>query len=176
MSTVYLSLGTNLGERRRNLEQAVVGVQQWMAITAVSCLYETKPWGLTDQPDFLNMCLAAATDVSPHDLLDFCKQLEDQIGREKTVRWGPRLLDLDILVYDDLILDDERLTIPHPHIEERAFVLTPLAEIAPALIHPVSGQTVATLAEQVDAGGVEPLPPASMPPTLYELHKKLSVS
>jgi 2-amino-4-hydroxy-6-hydroxymethyldihydropteridine diphosphokinase len=150
MATVYLSLGTNLGQRRQNLERAVAGLGEVMEITAVSPIYQTPPWGLTDQPDFLNLCLQAATSLSPFDLLHFTQELEKEMGREQTVRWGPRLIDIDILFYDDRILHSEELTIPHPQIAQRAFVLVPLADIAPDLVHPETGQTVAEMITAVD--------------------------
>jgi 2-amino-4-hydroxy-6-hydroxymethyldihydropteridine diphosphokinase len=154
MAIVYLGLGTNVGQRRQNLERAVAGLGEVMEITAVSPIYQTPPWGLTDQPDFLNLCLQAATSLSPFDLLHFTQELEKELGREKTVRWGPRLIDIDILFYDDEISHSEELTIPHPQIAQRAFVLVPLADIAPDLVHPQTGQTVREMVAQVDTSGV----------------------
>lgn len=155
---VFLGLGTNLGERQHNLEQAVAGLQEVMQITAVSPLYETAPWGLVDQPDFYNACLSGITTYSPQALLAFTKQLEQEIGRTPTVRWGPRLIDIDILLIDDLVLQEGGLTIPHPSIPERAFVLIPLADIAPHFVHPLLGQTIGELATAVDPTGVHRLP------------------
>jgi 2-amino-4-hydroxy-6-hydroxymethyldihydropteridine diphosphokinase len=157
MSTVYLSLGTNIGQRRQNLEQAVAGLEEVLVITAVSPIYQTPPWGMTAQPDFFNLCLAGTTSLSPHDLLHFNQQLEKRLGREKTVRWGPRLIDIDILFYDDLILVDEELTIPHPQLGQRAFVLVPLADIAPDLVHPQTGQTVREMVTAVAADTIKRL-------------------
>jgi 2-amino-4-hydroxy-6-hydroxymethyldihydropteridine diphosphokinase len=154
MATVYLSLGTNLGQRRQNLERAVAGLGEVMEITAVSPIYQTPPWGLTDQPDFLNLCLEATTDLTPHQLLHFNQQLEKRIGRIKEIHWGPRLIDIDILFYDDISSCSEKLTIPHPQIGQRAFVLVPLADIAPDLVHPQTGQTVREMVAQVDTSGV----------------------
>jgi 2-amino-4-hydroxy-6-hydroxymethyldihydropteridine diphosphokinase len=154
MAIVYLGLGTNVGQRRQNLERAVAGLGEVMAITAVSPIYQTPPWGLTGQPDFLNLCLEATTTLAPLDLLHFTRQLERELGREKTVRWGPRLIDIDILFYDDLILRSEELTIPHPRMAERAFVLVPLADIAPDLVHPQTGQTVREMVTAVDTSGL----------------------
>jgi 2-amino-4-hydroxy-6-hydroxymethyldihydropteridine diphosphokinase len=155
---VFLGLGTNVGERRHNLEQAIAGLQEVMQITAVSLLYETTAWGLVDQPDFYNACLSGITSHSPQALLAFTKQLEKEIGRTPTVRWGPRLIDIDILLIDDLVLESGGLTIPHPGLPERAFVLIPLADIAPDVRHPQLGQTIGELATAVNPTGVHRLP------------------
>jgi 2-amino-4-hydroxy-6-hydroxymethyldihydropteridine diphosphokinase len=155
MSIVYLSLGTNVGQRHQNLERAIAGLGEVMVVTAVSPIYQTPPWGLTDQPDFLNLCLAATTSLTPLDLLHFTQQLEKDLGRVKTARWGPRLIDIDILFYDNRILHSDKLVIPHPEIAQRAFVLIPLADIAPDLVHPQTGQTVAEMITAVDAAGIE---------------------
>jgi len=119
-----------------------------------SPVYETEPWGYADQPPFLNMALCAATDLSPRDLLGRLKDIEATLGRIPSFRNGPRLIDLDILFYDDLVLDTPALVIPHPRLHERAFVLIPLAEIAPGLVHPALGLSVAQLVETVDRRGV----------------------
>jgi 2-amino-4-hydroxy-6-hydroxymethyldihydropteridine diphosphokinase len=155
---VYLSLGTNLGQRRRNLEQAIAGLQEVVLVTAVSPVYETAPWGVTDQPDFYNACLAGYTDSSPQELLLFTKQLEQEIGRTPTSKWGPRLIDIDILLIDDLVMQAGGLTIPHPGLPERAFVLIPLADIAPDVMHPGLSQTIGELATAVSPVGVHRLP------------------
>lgn len=157
MPTVYLALGTNLGQREANLRAAREALAFQVGLTAASRLYQTEPWGYTDQPAFLNQVLAAETSLPPLDLLDLLKQIETDLGRKATFRYGPRLIDLDLLLYDDLVLDTPRLTLPHPRMAERAFVLAPLAEIAPDLRHPVLGLTVRQLLEQVDASGVRPL-------------------
>lgn len=154
---ILMSLGTNVGQRRQNLRRAVRGLQEQIALTAVSPVYETEPWGLTDQPDFLNLCLAGYTTTPPKALLSFCKNLEDEIGREPTVRWGPRLIDIDLLFYDDLVLQEGKLTIPHPRIDGRAFVLIPLADIAPDFVHPQTGETIAQMATAVDPSTVRQL-------------------
>lgn len=154
MAVVYLSLGTNVGQRRQNLTRALAGLGEVLMLTAVSPIYQTPPWGLADQPDFLNLCLEATTSLSPLDLLHFTRQLEKDLGRQKTVRWGPRLIDIDILFYDDHISHSEKLTIPHPRIAERAFVLVPLADIAPDLVHPETGRTVREMVTAVDPSGL----------------------
>lgn len=160
---VYLALGTNLGERRQNLATAVARLRHFLTITALSSIYETAPWGVTDQPDFLNMCLAATTDLTPHDLLRRCQQIEAEMGRQKTIRYGPRLIDIDLLFYDDLLLDDETLTLPHPRLHERDFVLVPLADIAPELRHPRIGKTVAEMVQGLGETAVTPLGPLFSP-------------
>ncbi|MEM7117526.1 MAG: 2-amino-4-hydroxy-6-hydroxymethyldihydropteridine diphosphokinase [Chloroflexota bacterium] len=152
--TVYLGLGTNLGERVANLEQALLGLQAVWEETAVSPIYETEPWGDTEQPTFLNLCAAGKTDLAPHELLRFLKQLEEEIGRTPTRRWGPRLIDIDILFYDDLVLESETLTIPHKFVAERPFVLVPLAAIAHDLIHPQIQATVAEMMAETDVDSV----------------------
>ncbi|WP_420644594.1 2-amino-4-hydroxy-6-hydroxymethyldihydropteridine diphosphokinase [Candidatus Leptofilum sp.] len=160
MQTIYLGLGTNLGDRTANLQAAIGGLSEELAITAVSPIYQTPPWGVTDQPDFLNLCLAAQTNLSPNDLLTFIKNLEIELGREPAKRWGPRLIDIDLLFYANEIIETERLSIPHPHLPERAFVLRPLADIAPEFVHPVLGETIATLAAKVSDEGIRPYLPA----------------
>ncbi|NKQ34495.1 MAG: 2-amino-4-hydroxy-6-hydroxymethyldihydropteridine diphosphokinase [Chloroflexi bacterium] len=157
MRDIYLGLGTNLGNRRRNLERAVLGLASALTVTAVSPIYASEPWGITDQPEFLNICLAGRTAVSPAELLPFIKNLEVELGRQETIKWGPRLIDIDILLYADWIVQSDDLTIPHAFMTERAFVLRPLADIAPDVIHPVNGLTVAEMAAAVDSAGLQRL-------------------
>ena len=159
MQAIYLGLGTNLGDRAANLQAAVIGLAKELVITAVSPLYQTAPWGVTDQPDFINMCLAAETALSPIELLNFIKDLEVEIGRLPSKRWGPRLIDIDLLFYANQILETENLKIPHPELAERAFVLCPLADIAPNFVHPVLRQTIAALAAKVGDEGIRPFAP-----------------
>lgn len=156
MQTIYLGLGTNLGDQMANLQAAVAGLAQKLVITAVSPIYQTPPWGVTDQPDFLNMCLAAQTDLSPEQLLTFVKTLETELGREPAKRWGPRLIDIDLLFAANQIIETEKLTVPHPRLAERAFVLYPLADISPNFVHPVLGKTIAALAANIEDEGIRP--------------------
>lgn len=148
-SRVLLALGTNLGRRQVNLQQAVNSLGTVAAIEAVSAVYETAPWGVEDQPYFLNNCVAAQTLLSPQRLLEACKTIERDIGREPGERWGPRLIDIDILYYEDTIIDETNLRIPHPHLEERAFVLVPLADIAADFHDPRSGRTISELKDRL---------------------------
>ena len=160
MHTIFLGLGTNLGDRTANLQAALAGLAERLVMTAVSPLYQTPPWGVTDQPNFLNLCLAAQTDLAPAELLTFVKNLEVALGRQPAERWGPRLIDIDILFYANQLIETENMTIPHPRLAERAFVLRPLADIAPGFVHPVLGETIAALAEKVGDGGIRPFAPA----------------
>ena len=157
MNTIFLGLGTNLGDRQQNLQRAVNGLAAGMTITAVSQLYETPPWGVDEQPAFFNICVAAKTLQTPQQLLTFVKNLENEIGRIPTFRWGPRLIDIDILFYNNEIIIESDLSIPHVYLPERAFVLAPLAELAPDLVHPQTGKSVNEMLDEVDKMGIRPL-------------------
>ena len=156
MSRVYLASGSNLGDRLDNLHRAVKAMPSTVNPVAFSTVYETPPWGYLDQPAFLNQVVRAETDLEPLALLRFLKHLERKLGRKPGVRYGPRLIDLDILLYEDLVFDDPKLVIPHPRLAERAFVLVPLTEIAPDLRHPLLGLTMRELLAGVDASGIKP--------------------
>lgn len=125
-------------------------------VVAVSSLYRTPPWGKTDQPDFLNAAAEVRTELEPRDLLDLCLEIERSLKRVRRERWGPRLIDIDILIYGDKTCSADDLRIPHPRMTERAFVLVPLAEIAPDL--KVEGSTIRALLTQVDPSNIERLP------------------
>ena len=156
----YLGFGTNLGDRKKNLAQAVnvLNDRPDLAILRTSGIYETAPWGLTDQPDFLNMVAEFETSIPPDELLERVKKLEQSMGRDEGLRFGPRLIDIDILLMGDLVVEEPYLIIPHASLHERAFVLVPLAELAPDAVHPVLGRSIADLARQVDGlDGVKPL-------------------
>ncbi len=157
--TVYLALGANLGDRRGNLAAALQRLREVMEIDRVSSIYETDPVGYTDQPRFLNIACCGKTWLDAENLLRYAKEIETAIGRKPSFRNGPRPIDIDILFYDDLRLEQEDLTIPHPRLRERAFVLAPLAEIAPQAIDPVSGKTASELLAAVSREGVTQLAP-----------------
>ncbi|MBI5195381.1 MAG: 2-amino-4-hydroxy-6-hydroxymethyldihydropteridine diphosphokinase [Nitrospirae bacterium] len=146
MPVTYLSIGSNLGRRQENCERAVsLLAENGIKILKCSSMIETKPWGIKDQPDFINMAVEAETSLKPEELLKAIKKIENEMGRHKSVRWGPRPIDVDILFYDDLIIKTPELEIPHPLIHERYFVLNPLAEIAPEKVHPVLKKSIKTL-------------------------------
>ncbi len=147
---VFIGLGTNLGDRQENLARARELLSEKLSLTAVSRIYETEPWGYADQPKFLNQVIAGETELTPTRLLDFLKRIEKKIGREQTFRYGPRVIDLDILFYGDRVVKTKRLEIPHPRIAQRAFVLVPLAELAPGLVHPVTGKSVEEVKKNTD--------------------------
>ena len=150
----YLCLGGNLGDRMVALTQALqlLDSTAGMRRTGCSSVYETEPWAVADQPNFLNLVAVYETTLSPEDLLVACKSVEAEVGRVASYRWGPRLIDVDILLYGDRVvnLSEPDLQIPHPRMAQRAFVLVPLAEIAPDLLVPPQGDTVRRLLDQVD--------------------------
>lgn len=152
--TLYLALGSNLGDREANLKAAWDALAPEVQPVAASPVYETDPWGYADQQDFLNQVIEARTDLKPGDLLRFLKDLEVRLGRTPTFRNGPRVIDLDLLFYDDLIFEEPGLHIPHAGIADRAFVLVPLADLAPELRHPVLGETVRQMLAKVDRSTV----------------------
>ncbi len=137
MATVYIALGSNLGDREAFINRAVEMLSQKIQILSVSSLYETAPLGFAEQPFFLNAVLKANTAFSPRELLSFTQWIEKRLGRRRTQPWGPRTVDLDLLFYDNLIMEEPDLIIPHPQLHQRAFVLVPLCEIEPLLLHPV---------------------------------------
>ena len=164
MTTVYLALGSNLGDRRANLEAAVARLGPAVTVTARSAVYETAPMYVTDQPAFLNMALRAETDLAPEALLAHLKGIEAVLGRRSGgERFGPREVDLDILLYGDAVLANAALEVPHPRMAERAFVLRPLADVAADVRHPVLGRTIADLL--AEAPGAETVVESKSPPS-----------
>jgi 2-amino-4-hydroxy-6-hydroxymethyldihydropteridine diphosphokinase len=157
--TIYLGLGTNLGDRGANLQAALEALPPKVTLLAQSPIYQTPPWGYTDQADFLNMVVAANTRLRPRQLLRYVKKIEKLVGRTATFRWGPREIDIDILFYDDLNYTSRKLTIPHPRVHERAFMLVPLADLAPHLHHPGTGLTIQQHLAAVDPGEIIPFAP-----------------
>jgi 2-amino-4-hydroxy-6-hydroxymethyldihydropteridine diphosphokinase len=149
MALAYLGLGSNLGDRLGMLRAALVELSPLGQVTACSSVYETKPWGDPDQPAFLNLCCALQTQLPPEVLHAETKKIESRLGRRPTRRWGPRVIDIDLLTYDDLRLETPSLKIPHLGIEDRAFVLAPLAEIAPDARVPGLQGTVADLLARI---------------------------
>ena len=152
--TVYLALGSNLGDRQENLRQAIASLPPQMEIKAKSHIYETLPWGYEDQPKFFNQVVKADTYLQPEPVLKHLKRLEVAMGRQATFQNGPRLIDMDLLFYDDLIVNTLVLTLPHPRLHERGFVLLPLMDIAPDFIHPVLNKSVREMTASCSLDGI----------------------
>lgn len=154
MAKVYLSAGSNVGDRQKFIKLALQSISEFCKIIKVSSLYETEPWGKLDQPQFLNLCLLIETQLQPKQLLKKFKNVESNLGRTKNVKWAEREIDIDILFYENLILNEVDFILPHPRIEERVFVLIPLSEIAPDFIHPVFQKPIRELAKNIDGKGI----------------------
>ena len=148
----YIGVGSNLGDRHRNIENAIelLGSRTSTKVTAVSQLYETKPVGYTQQGDFINCALEVKTLLGPRQLLGFLNSIEADMKRERTIRWGPRTIDLDILLFGNDLFNDEKLIIPHPRMQDRLFVLQPLCDIAPYVIHPLLGKRILEIKEDLE--------------------------
>jgi len=152
-----IALGSNIGDKEGNIARAIDLLTESgdVRLVARSRNYRTPPWGKTDQDWFVNACISVASELRPHALLERCLATERSMGRRRTEKWGPRVIDLDVLYVDGVTLDEADLTLPHPRITERAFVLAPLAEIAPDLV--LSGSSVAEWLAAADLTGVEPI-------------------
>ncbi|KGP75557.1 2-amino-4-hydroxy-6-hydroxymethyldihydropteridine pyrophosphokinase [Desulfosporosinus sp. Tol-M] len=150
----FLGLGSNLGDRAHYLGEAISALGSPLTeVMATSRIYETEPWGLMNQPLYWNQVIEVETSLEPLELLGVCQQIENQLGRERKVHWGPRTIDIDLLIYDNRFSKSEKLILPHPYLEERAFVLAPLREIAPELVL-TSGRSIS---EVYGEGKVHPL-------------------
>lgn len=151
---VFLSLGSNLGDRQKNLLAVENLLPPQVIVKERSPIYETEPWGYQEQPRFLNQVLSVTTSLSPWDLLTYLNDIEKSIGRKPSFRYGPREVDIDILLYGDQEIVQENLIIPHERLTERAFVLAPLADLAPELILPESKSTIADILDTIDTSDV----------------------
>jgi 2-amino-4-hydroxy-6-hydroxymethyldihydropteridine diphosphokinase len=160
MAEAFIALGGNVGDVRSSFDQAIAALcdDGTVRLLVRSSDYRTPPWGVTEQPPFINAVISVATTLDPHALLSRAQECERALGRNRAheQHWGPRHIDLDLLTYDDLAIDDATLTLPHPHMFERAFVLVPLAEIAPDRI--IGGLRVRDALARVDPAGIEKLP------------------
>lgn len=150
----YIAIGSNIGDSLTNCRQAIqaIGAEKGNKIVACSSFYLTEPVGRKDQNWFINAVIAVETTFSPYQLIDFLMRVEKNMGRERKERWGPRIIDLDILFYENLICQENNLQIPHPEIAKRRFVLLPLKAIAPHLVHPILGKTVSELLDELPPG------------------------
>ncbi|MEL6276369.1 MAG: 2-amino-4-hydroxy-6-hydroxymethyldihydropteridine diphosphokinase [Bacteroidota bacterium] len=149
MAKLYLGMGTNKGDRAKQLADALEACGRQLGhMLIASPIYETAAWGIEEQADFLNQVVLVETSVPPLECLEIVLDIEAQLGRQRMIKWGPREIDIDLLFYDDLIFQDHRLSLPHPYIQERRFVLQPLADIAGEFVHPVLDQSINDLLAQ----------------------------
>lgn len=153
MSIAYIAMGSNLGDRKENLLEALTNMENsGFKVLAVSSFVETEPYGVTDQPFFINAVVKIATELSAHNLLRALLEIEQKMGRVRKRHWGERNIDLDLLFYDNLVIKDNDLVLPHPDMQNRLFVLAPLAEIAGEVVHPVFNVTVSDMLNKLTSG------------------------
>lgn len=152
---VYLALGSNMGNRLSNLKAAVLNLTPQMTVKQKSSVYETPPWGFTEQDAFLNQVVKVTTYLEPEPLLRHLKRMETALGRVPNFQNGPRVIDIDILFFDKMIINTPPLVVPHPRLHERAFVLVPLAEIEPDFIHPILQRPINKILEDVDRSEIK---------------------
>ncbi|NCD08545.1 MAG: 2-amino-4-hydroxy-6-hydroxymethyldihydropteridine diphosphokinase [Negativicutes bacterium] len=153
MSIAYIAMGSNLGEKKKNLLEALSNMEnRGLKVLAVSSFVETEPYGVTDQPFFINAVVKIATEFSAHDLLRALLDIEQKMGRVRKRHWGERNIDLDLLFYDNLVIKEHDLVLPHPDMQNRLFVLAPLAEIAGEVVHPVFNVTVSDMLNKLTSG------------------------
>jgi 2-amino-4-hydroxy-6-hydroxymethyldihydropteridine diphosphokinase len=155
MHVTYLGLGSNIGDRLQNLQAAINALEPEVHPVECSPVYETPPWGYLDQPNFLNQVVKAETELSPGELLRYLKEIEKDLGRQDSFLNGPRKIDLDIIFFDDAVIESPPITIPHPRMDDRGFVLLPLADLAPEFKHPVLDLSVQDMLAQVAVGDIE---------------------
>ncbi len=153
---VYIGLGSNLGNRKEALDQAVAELPPEVHVTRRSPVYETEPWGYKEQPFFLNQVVEGRTKLDPGSVLEHLKAIESQLGRQPSFRYGPRRIDLDLLFYADWVIEEADLQVPHPRLQERSFVLVPLADLAADFRHPVLNRSIRELLEEVNTDGIRP--------------------
>ena len=153
---VFMSLGSNTGNRLIILTKALSELERsGFCIINRSKIWETSPWGFTDQPRFLNMCLCAETELTPEKMIKTIINIEIKLGRRRSIKWGPREIDIDIIAIGEMVIETPDLSVPHPHMHERTFVLIPLKEIAPQFRHPVTGKTLDEMIRELPAEKME---------------------
>ena len=150
MANVFIGIGSNLGDKEDNIRKSLGLMKNQLKVLKISSLYETKPVGYKKQDMFLNCAIQSSTKLSPIELLEFLQSIEKRLGRVRTIKNGPRTIDLDILIYDDNVINQKKLIVPHPRLHERQFVLEPLKELKPSLMHPVMKKTIGELYDSLE--------------------------
>lgn len=154
---VFIAIGSNLGDREENLKEAIRLAEAGggLSVVRVSSFYESEPWGVTEQPRFVNAVFEARTSLSARGLLRYLKEIEKKMGRAPAEKWGPRLIDMDIIFYGNMVIKEDDFEVPHPRAHERSFVMIPLVEIAPDVAHPVLRRTASEIADGLDRTGLK---------------------